>query len=69
LKTVNIDPAHIRAAWEGRISGCALGKPVEVLSFQQRRASLEAYLRQSNALPMRDYVPLVEETGEQHEVH
>jgi hypothetical protein len=36
-----------------------LGKPVEVLSFQQGRAGLEAYLREAGALPLRDYVPLV----------
>lgn len=39
-----------------------LGKPVEVLSFQQGRAGLEAYLRQADALPLRDYVPVVEGT-------
>lgn len=37
-----------------------LGKPVEVLSFQQGRAGLETYLREAGALPLRDYVPLVE---------
>lgn len=39
-----------------------LGKPVEVLSFQQGRAGLDAYLRNADALPLRDYVPLVEGT-------
>jgi ADP-ribosylglycohydrolase len=39
-----------------------LGKPVEVLSFQQGQPGLEAYLRQAGALPLRDYVPLVEGT-------
>jgi ADP-ribosylglycohydrolase len=39
-----------------------LGKPVEVLSFQEGRAGLEAYLRDADALPLRDYVPLREGT-------
>jgi hypothetical protein len=39
-----------------------LSKPVELLSFQQGRAGLAVYLRQANALPLRDYVPLIEET-------
>ena len=52
------NPARIRAAWEGRISGCILGKPVEVLSFQQGRAGLSIYLDDVGGLPLRDYVPL-----------
>jgi len=37
VKSVAVDPERIRAAWEGRDSGGLLGKPVEVLSFQQDR--------------------------------
>jgi ADP-ribosylglycohydrolase len=55
-------PARIRAAWEGRISGCMLGKPLEVLSFKAGREGIESYLRGASAYPLRDYVPLVEGT-------
>jgi len=62
LQATAVDPSRIRAAWHGRVCGCLLGKPVEVLSFQQGRAGLEAYLENADALPLRDYVPLVEGT-------
>lgn len=62
LTAMTVETSRIRAAWEGRISGCLLGKPVEVLSFQQGRAGVEAYLRDNDALPLRDYVPLQEGT-------
>lgn len=53
---------RLRAAWQGRISGCQLGKPVEVLSITQGHAALTGYLASAGALPLRDYVPLVEGT-------
>ncbi len=53
---------RLRAAWQGRISGCQLGKPVEVLSLTQGHEELSAYLRRAGALPLRDYVPLLEGT-------
>lgn len=53
---------RIRNAWLGRVSGCLLGKAVEVLSFQDGRDGLLGYLGRAGALPLRDYVPLVEGT-------
>ncbi|MDH3275317.1 MAG: ADP-ribosylglycohydrolase family protein [Gammaproteobacteria bacterium] len=62
MNTVGVEAARIRRAWQGRISGCMLGKPVELLSFQQGIAGLEMYLRQAQAYPLRNYVPLLEDT-------
>ncbi|MDH3546684.1 MAG: ADP-ribosylglycohydrolase family protein [Gammaproteobacteria bacterium] len=56
------EPARIRGAWQGRISGCLLGKPLEALSFQEGRPGLDTYLEAAGATPLRDYVPLVEGT-------
>ena len=47
---------RIKAAWEGRISGCLLGKPVEILSMREGKDSLESYLKKANSFPLRDYV-------------
>jgi ADP-ribosylglycohydrolase len=52
--------ARIRSAWQGRISGCQLGKPVELLSMRAGHAGLTKYLEEAGALPLRDYVPLLE---------
>ena len=62
MTPTTVETSRIRAAWEGRVSGCLLGKPVEVLSFQQGRAGIEAYLQDNDALPLRDYIPLQEGT-------
>jgi ADP-ribosylglycohydrolase len=57
-----VDPARIRNAWAGRISGCQLGKAAEGLSITRGREALTSYLRQADALPLRDYVPLIRGT-------
>ncbi|HAC80969.1 MAG: ADP-ribosylglycohydrolase family protein [Candidatus Binatia bacterium] len=57
-----IEPSRIRRAWQGRISGCQLGKPIEALSMMQGFDSLQSYLEQAKALPLRDYVPHIEGT-------
>ena len=59
MSSVAVDMTRIRNAWAGRISGCQLGKAVEVLSVTRGREALTAYLRQADALPLRDYVPLI----------
>ena len=51
-------PARIRAARQGRICGCLLGKPLEVLSFQDGLADIRKCLQEAGALPLRDYIPL-----------
>lgn len=55
--------ARVRGAWQGRISGCQLGKAVELLSMREGRNALTDYLQQAHALPLRDYVPLVADTS------
>ena len=59
-KAINADHPRIRAAWQGRISGCILGKPLEVLSFREGRDGLIRYLDGAGALPLCGYVPAVE---------
>jgi len=57
-----IEASRIRSAWLGRVSGCLLGKPLEVLSFQQGRSGILDYLEQVGAAPLSGYVPLLENT-------
>ena len=47
---------RIRAAWQGRISGCLLGKPVEIISMREGPEGLHSFLKDSGSLPLRDYV-------------
>ena len=48
--------SRIRRAWQGRISGCQLGKPVELLSMREGYDALSDYLRNVDAHPLRDYI-------------
>ncbi len=48
---------RIKNAWEGRISGCMLGKAVERFSMRQGQPALAEYLASNDALPLRDYIP------------
>ena len=60
---MNLEPSlskRLRGAWAGRVSGCLLGKPLEVLSFRQGRNGILNYLEAAGALPLRDYVPALE---------
>jgi ADP-ribosylglycohydrolase len=59
MASAAVDPTRIRNAWAGRISGCQLGKAVEALSVTRGREALTSYLRRADALPLRDYVPLI----------
>lgn len=48
---------RILAAWQGRISGCILGKPVECLMREKdSRAKLKEILTATNAYPLDDYI-------------
>ena len=57
---------RIRAAWQGRISGCMLGKAVELFSMREGPQALNDYLRATNSLPLRDYIPYNPELASKH---
>jgi len=48
---------RIRNAWLGRVSGCMLGKAVELFSMREGHGALTRYLQQVDALPLRSYIP------------
>jgi ADP-ribosylglycohydrolase len=58
---------RIQRAWAGRISGCQLGKPVELLSMREGQAALTTYLASVGSLPVRDYIGYRATTGVQRE--
>jgi hypothetical protein len=58
---------RIRNAWQGRISGCQLGKPVELLSMRAGHTALTDYLRSVDSLPLRDYIGYRTGAGVQRE--
>ena len=53
---------RIHGAWLGRAAGCALGKPVEGWD----KARIDSYLQFAGALPLNDYIPLVDGHPEGH---
>ncbi|MCH2169668.1 ADP-ribosylglycohydrolase family protein [Myxococcota bacterium] len=64
MSTESVLSKRLRAAWQGRISGCQLGKPVEVMSALQGHDAMNDYLASAGALPLRDYVPIIEGAAE-----
>ena len=56
---------HIHGAWLGRAAGCALGKPVE----GWHKKKIGEYLQLADALPLNDYVPLLEKHPEELTLH
>ncbi len=57
MKAQKVDRDRIKGAWEGRISGCQLGKPVEIMSNFLGLDAMRTFLKDTGALPLRDYIP------------
>jgi ADP-ribosylglycohydrolase len=55
-----VDRNALTNAWKGRISGCQLGKAVEIMSMVGGHDTLTSYLSEVEAVPLRDYIPYTE---------
>jgi ADP-ribosylglycohydrolase len=58
---------RLLGAWQGRVCGNMLGKPVEY-GVYWTRAKIKEYLEAAGAYPLRDYVPAPEGLREQYEL-
>lgn len=65
------DPARLQdqilGGWLGRCAGCLLGKPLEGAITHWEK--IEAFLREADAYPLRDYVPLTPELETRYRMH
>ena len=61
---VNGHKQRIAQAWAGRVSGCMLGKPIEMMSMRKGPANLGNYLEEVKALPLREYIPFAPEVDD-----
>ena len=62
--SVNGHKQRIAQAWAGRVSGCMLGKPIEMMSMRKGPANLGNYLEEVKALPLREYIPFAPEVDD-----
>ncbi len=58
MQGTSIEPKRIKAGRQGRGSGCLMSKPVEVQSSREGRDVLVTCLRDGDALPFRNDLPL-----------
>ena len=63
MELPNNYPALLTNAWQGRVSGCMLGKAVEIFSMRKGHQALHNYLEGVNALPLRDYIPYQQDSA------
>lgn len=60
--------ARINNAWLGRISGCQLGKPVELLSMRKGYDALASYLHESNSDPRKGYINYIKDKDDDNKI-
>ena len=60
MSDTNKHEQRIRRAWQGRVSGCQLGKPVELLSMRGGYDQLARYLEKAGHNAVRDYIPYID---------